>query len=226
MSESEKLSFGYWSDPLCIWAYVAQPKLDRVLQRHGHHVAVDYHIVPVFGDVMERFTSGAWAKAGPEGRIHTTREIAHRFGFHEVDGSAWRDACPASSWAPSVAAKGIGILCQAGDAPESALPSYLHALRTAFFVENRNIALRDEQLRVAEQIGVQASALEKLLDNGRALAALCGDHQMKDKLRIQGSPSYVFDGGRAILYGNVSEGVVMATVEEFLGGHKPGASRC
>lgn len=220
------VKFSYWSDPLCIWAYVAQRKLQRVLNRHADRVEVDYRVVPVFGDVKERFERGVWSKGGPQGRVEKTREIAMRFGHTEVDGSAWLTACPASSWAPSVAAKGVGLLASRGEVAPEGLPEYLHALRCAFFVDNSNIALRTEQLRIAEACCIPRAPLEHLLDDGQALAALCQDHQLKDILRIQGSPSYVFDAGRAILYGNVSEGVIMATVEEFLGGRRPGSSRC
>lgn len=46
-----------------------------------------------------------------------------------------------------------------------------------------------------------------------------------DDLRGAGS-TVVFDGGRAMLYGNVSEGVLRATVAELVAGVEPGASRC
>ena len=38
--------------------------------------------------------------------------------------------------------------------------------------------------------------------------------------------SMVFDGGRAVLYGNVHEGVLQATIEQLLAGDDAGASRC
>ena len=65
----KRLKFSYWSDPLCIWALVAQEKLERVLAELGEHVRVDYRIVPVFGSVPWRFNEGPWAKDGVEGRL-------------------------------------------------------------------------------------------------------------------------------------------------------------
>ena len=46
-----RLKFSYWSDPLCIWALVAQQKLERVLTELGEHVRVDYRVIPVFGSL-------------------------------------------------------------------------------------------------------------------------------------------------------------------------------
>jgi hypothetical protein len=74
--------------------------------------------------------------------------------------------------------------------------------------------------------GIAREGIEGALDDGRALAALWEDHQERETLGIQGSPTYVFDDGRAILYGNVSEGVINATVDELLGGTIAGRSDC
>ena len=55
---------------------------------------------------------------------------------------------------------------------------------------------------------------------------MCEDHAEKERLRIQGSPTYVFDGGRAMLYGNFDYGILRSTVEELVRGAGPGGSAC
>ena len=95
---SPAVPFDYWSDPLCIWAYVAQEKLDHLLGRYGDALTVRYRVVPVFGSLRHRFSEGSWAADGIEGRVAKTREIAARFGHTEVSGEVWRVACPESSW--------------------------------------------------------------------------------------------------------------------------------
>ena len=54
-SDDRRIAFSYWSDPLCIWAYVAQDKLDRTLREWGEKLDVSYRIVPVFGSLPWRF---------------------------------------------------------------------------------------------------------------------------------------------------------------------------
>ncbi len=55
---------------------------------------------------------------------------------------------------------------------------------------------------------------------------MCEDHAEKERLRIQGSPTYVFDGGRAMLYGNFDYGILRSTVEELVRRAGPGGSAC
>lgn len=227
MSEaSPPLRFGYWSDPLCIWAFVAQPKLEHLLSRFGERLQADYHVVPVFGSVAQRFREGPWAKHGVAGRVEATARVAARFGHPEVTGAVWRDACPASSWGPGCALKAVSVLQDDGLVDADAFAAFQWALRCAFFVDNRNVCLRQVQLQVAEHCGIPRQPFCDALDNGRALSLLWEDAERKEQQGIQGSPTFVFDGGRAVLYGNVSEGIVLATAEELVGPEQPGCSSC
>ena len=216
-----RTTFSYWSDPLCIWALVAQEKLNRILQELGEHLHVDYRIVPVFGDVAWRFTDGPWAKDGVAGRVAATRKIADQAGRHDVSGECWRRAMPASSWAPAAAIKAVFA---GNDVAVGA--EYQRLLRERFFVAEENIAHRAVQLAVAEELGLARAPIEAGLDDGSALAAVCADHAEKERLRLQGSPTYVFDGGRAMLYGNFGYGILRSTVEELVRGLRPGGSAC
>ena len=219
-----RLSFSYWSDPLCVWALVAQKKLDRVLADLGDQVRVDYRIVPVFGSVPWRFAQGPWAKEGVDGRVAATRRIAEQGGRPDVSGECWRRAMPATSWAPAAAIKAVFALEDGRG--EEAGPVYQRALRERFFVGEQNIALRSVQLELAEELGLPRGPLEARLDDGSALAHVCEDYAEKERLRIQGSPTYVFDGGRAMLYGNFDDRILRGTVEELLRGAGPGGSAC
>lgn len=219
------VKFAYWSDPLCIWAFVAQDKLDRVLDELGDRLSVDYHVVPVFGSVPWRLERGAWKDVGIEGRIQATRDIAASHGHPEVSGTCWRDP-PPSSWAPGCAIKAVQALEARQQVPAGTAATFQRRLRAAFFVDERNVARRTVQLEVAETLGVPCAQLETRLDDGTAMAALWEDHLEKERLRIQGSPTYVFEGGRAMLYGNFPFGILQATVEELVKGTTPEGSQC
>jgi len=219
-----RVKFSYWSDPLCIWALVAQEKLNRVLAELGEYVRVDYRIVPVFGSIRWRFTEGPWAKDGPEGRVVATRKIAQEGGRLDVSGECWRTVQPASSWAPAAAIKAVFALPDGQG--EVVGPDYQRALRERFFVDEANIALRSVQLGLAEEMGLARAPIEACLDDGSALAQVCEDHAEKERLRLQGSPTYVFDGGRAMLYGNFDYRILLGTVEELVRGVRPGGSAC
>lgn len=221
-----RIPFEYWSDPLCIWAFVAQDKLDTLLAEHGHRLDVSYRIIPVFGSVPHRFAKGSWSEAGPEGRAASTRRVAHARGHAEVTGQVWVDDPPASSWASGMAAKAAFAMEAAGEAGEGAGAGYLLALRRAFFVDDRNIARRDVQLQLAEELELDRTAFVRRLDDGSALASLYEDHLERESLRLQGSPTFVFDGGRAQLYGNFDHAILDATVESLEKGLDVGGSNC
>lgn len=222
------VTFDYWSDPLCIWAYVTQARHDAVLERFGEVVEVRTRLVPVFGSVVHRFREGAWSEAGVEGRVATTARVAAEHGPPgcEVDGSVWRTDCPASSWAPAMAVAGVGLLEEEGAAPQGSQGRYLRALRCRFFEDNVNMARRAEQLAVARRLDLDPEALAATLDDGRALAALYEDHEAREAQCVQGSPTYVFAGGRTMIYGNFDQDVLFATVQAYLEGEGAGGSRC
>jgi predicted DsbA family dithiol-disulfide isomerase len=113
-----------------------------------------------------------------------------------------------------------------GAAAPGAAAAWLRESRIAFFVRNENIARRDVQEACAVQLGLPWAEVAASLDDGTAIARVWSSHEERQRLGIQGSPSWVMDGGRAVLYGNVNESVLQATIEALLRGQDAGASRC
>lgn len=226
MTTTDRITLGHWSDPFCIWAYVAQPKLDRVLEAHSHQLDVQYHIVPVFGSMPARFTSGSWAAKGPAGRAEVCQRIAMEHRGNEISGEVWLKDPPTSSWAAGAAAKAVTVLEEQGTVAPGTGGRFIGQLRDRFFEDNRNTARRSEQLAIAEALDVPRAALEALLDDGTGLSRLWEDHAERERLRLQGSPTYVFDGGRAQLYGNFNYAILEATINELARGLEVGGSVC
>lgn len=222
----DRLVIDYWSDPLCIWAFVAQPRLEAVLRHHGDRIDLRFRVVPVFGSIPQRFTTGSWSEKGPTGKAEVTRRVARKFGREDVDGQVWIDDAPASSWASGAAVKAAQSVEVAGLAEPGAAARYLLAMREAFFLDNRNVARRSVQLDLTERIGLPAGAFAAHIDDGTATAALFEDFQDKETAGILGSPTWVFDGGRAHLYGNFDEKILHHTVDTLVNGLDVGGSPC
>ena len=216
----------YWSDPLCIWAFVAQPKLDAIVAEFGACLDISYRVVPVFGSVDWRFREGPWKAGGVAGRVEATARVAAEHGHTAITGAVWQDDPPASSWSPGAALKAAFALEDEGLIPPGRAAVYQWALRRRFFEDNVNVARRSEQLALAASLDLPVVALAERLDDGRALAALWEDQRLREESMIAGSPTWVFDGGRAKLYGNFDFGVLHATVEQLLGGLAGGCSHC
>jgi predicted DsbA family dithiol-disulfide isomerase len=222
--ETRRIPLGYWSDPFCIWAYVAEEKLDRVLDHHSGRVEVVHHVIPVFGSIPARFREGPWASAGGAGRAEASRRIAKEQRGVEISGQVWLEDPPSSSWAAGAAAKAVSAIEARGEAAPGAGGRYLRGLRDWFFERNVNTARRVHQLALAEALEIPRGPLEAALDDGTALALLWEDQAERERLRLQGSPTYVFDGGRALLYGNFDYAILDATIRELERGLDTGGS--
>ena len=73
----------------------------------------------------------------------------------------------------------------------------------------------DIQCEIAEALGADIGAIEKLIHSGGAFARLATDYQDADKMRIEGSPSFVLNEGRQKLYGNVGFRLIAANIQEL-----------
>ena len=144
------------------------------------------------------------------------RHSAEAFPEISVHPDLWLTVRPASSMAAHLFVKSVQ-LDEAGDgcAPGSA-DETLRALRRAFFEEARDISTWPVQCDVAAAAGVDPARVEALIHDGRAFAALAGDYQEAEALRIQGSPTYLLNGGRQKLFGNVGFRIIEANIQELL----------
>ena len=90
------------------------------------------------------------------------------------------------------------------------------AFRCGFFRDCRDIARWDVQCELADALGVDINAIEKSIHDGTAFARLATDYQDADKMRIEGSPSFVLNEGRQKLYGDVGFRIIEANIQELL----------
>ena len=69
-------------------------------------------------------------------------------------------------------------------------------------------------------------AVQSAINDGTAVAALMNDYQRGKTQGIKGSPSYVINEGRQILYGNIGYRVLFANIHELLNHPGGEASWC
>ena len=49
----------YFSDILCVWAYIAQPRLDEAEAQFGRQIDIQARFCPVFGDTARKMASSS-----------------------------------------------------------------------------------------------------------------------------------------------------------------------
>jgi predicted DsbA family dithiol-disulfide isomerase len=221
----------YFSDLLCVWAYVAQVRLDELRRRFGARVSIDHRFVSIFGDTATRIGARWSDRGGFEGYADHVREVVGGFEHVEVHPDVWRRDAPAGSYAPHVFVRAAALALDDGELedPQGARPlteELAWRLRLAFFRDLRNVAREDVQLEVAESIGLAREAILDRIRDGRAHAALAADHEAAAGKEIAGSPTFLMNDGRQKLYGNVGYRVIEANVEELLRDARDGASWC
>lgn len=200
-----------YSDLLCVWAYVAQTRLQELRRRFGDRVAVENRFCSIFGDTASKIGSGWADRGGYAGFSRHVHEVGQRFGL-EVHPDLWLRTRPLSSAGAHLFLKAVALACEgAGPAEDAA-----RVLRQAFFCEGRDIADWHVQCEVAESVGADRAAVEEAIRSGAAFARLAADFDDSARLRIEGSPTILLNEGRQRLYGNVGYRVLEANVEELL----------
>ena len=211
----------YFSDVLCIWAYASQARVDAVKEKFGDAVRIKHQFCSVFGDTGRKITASWKDKGGYDGFNAHLRQVAERFPHIEVHPEIWLTTRPATSSSAHLFMKAVQ---QWGHESGMARTPYtgsifdqvLWALRCAFFRDGRDMARWDVQCEIAKAFGVDIGAIEQCIHNGIAFARLAADYQDADKMRIEGSPSFVLNEGRQKLYGNIGFRLIEANIQELL----------
>ena len=89
-------------------------------------------------------------------------------------------------------------------------------MRLAFFAEGRDISDWQVQAAVAEELGLPLGPIEAQIRSGAAIAALGADTKLAEENKINGSPTFLMNAGRQILYGNVGYRLIEANLNELL----------
>ncbi|NNJ91551.1 MAG: hypothetical protein HKP55_07745 [Gammaproteobacteria bacterium] len=82
--------------------------------------------------------------------------------------------------------------------------------------------------KLVTEMGIDWDQVFALIENGEAYAQLYQDEELKRQYCVQGSPCFVLNEGRQVLYGNVGYRIVEANITELLEReeHLEGASWC
>ena len=212
----------YFSDVLCIWAYATQARVDAVKEKFGDTVRLDYRFCSVFGDTARKITS-TWRDKGEYAGFNShLRKVAQQFPHIDVHPEVWlKTRAPTSASAHLfMTAVQQWQLDREGEGQSGSMTSIfdkvMWAFRCGVFRDCRDIARWDVQCELAEALGVDIDAIEKRIHDGTAFARLAADYQDAEKMRIEGSPSFVLNEGRQKLYGDVGFRIIEANIQELL----------
>lgn len=230
------ITIDYFTDMLCIWAYGGQVRVDELKQRFGDEIRLNYRFISIFASACEQIEKNWSDREGYQGFNHHLNHVAAGWDHVQCNSRLWLECRPRSSITSHVVLKAVSLLEQQGNLPanptdnagKSCFETLMWNIRKAFFEQGINISEFSALQPLVEQQGIDWQAVKQLIENGEAFASLNQDEQLRHQYCLQGSPSYVLNEGRQVLYGNVGYRIIEANVLELLhGGEHPGdASWC
>ena len=216
---SEPVQVDYYTDVLCIWAWISQRRVDALANAFGDRVDINYRCINVFGDALHKLEQLWQHRGGIDAYAEHVHEVAGQFDL-SVHPGIWQAIQPRSSLNAHLVVKAVSLISPGH------LAGALFAIREAFFELAKDISDFDSLIEIVSGVGVTAEDIRHHLANGQAAARLMADYQQAETLKLRGSPSFVLNEGRQILFGNVGYRVLHANVEELLNRPEADASWC
>lgn len=212
MAENEAtIEIDYYSDLLCAWAWIAQPRLEEVHRQWGERLRIRHRFVDIFGDAHHKIPKQWGSSDGFEKFHQHVTQSAAPFEHVSIHPRLWRECRPRSSMQPHLLLRAVGLA-----AGEQSLEQMALCLRQAFFAEGRDISDISLLMELITDQGLDANAVRRNIDNGSAIAALSSDLRSAAELGVRGSPTWILNNGRQVLYGNVGYRILGANIEELL----------
>ena len=233
MDKPVAIQVDYFSDVLCIWAYIAQIRVDELCNEYGEKVILNYHFIPIFGCIEKRLGEGWKEKGGFEGYNKHVLEVCKDFGHLEVHPMVWLENVPKSSAGCHHFLSAVKLLESKDLIPGERQSEYdgrtpfeetLWRMRLAFFRDLKNIGGLDVQ--IAESLHLPIQSIIDTMESGEAMARMCCDNELKDQYKIEGSPTYILNSGRQKLFGNVGYKIIDANIREILNRRENQLSWC
>lgn len=218
---NRELVIDYYTDILCVWAWVAQRRIEELDKKLGGRIELRHHYMDVFGDVPGKMNTQWGSRGEYVGFAEHVQVSASVFDYAHVNPRIWREVKPVTSANAHLLLKAIEISYDKKRSIELAF-----VFRSAFFIDACDIGDLEVLKELVKANGLEPDVIAESIDNGSAMAALMGDYQRSRQQGLKGSPSYVLDEGRQTLYGNVGYRVLLANIEELLKNPGDEASWC
>ncbi|MFT6310309.1 MAG: putative DsbA family dithiol-disulfide isomerase [Porticoccus sp.] len=218
---TQALVIDYYSDVLCVWAWIAQRRIEELHKNFGSSIQFNYYYVDIFGDVATKMANQWASKGGYEGFAVHVKKSCDDYDAVTINPKTWVEVKPTTSANAHLLLKAVELNFAGNAAIDMAL-----TIRKGFFESGVDISNLDCLYQLIESSGLDVALLKASVNNGEAIAALMSDYQQAKQNAIKGSPSYVMDGGRQTLYGNVGYRVLSANTEELLKRPEKEASWC
>jgi len=140
----EPIRISYFSDVLCVWAYIAQIRLDELHTTFQNKIAIEPHFVSVFGNTREKLENRWRDKGGFNGYSNHVQEVTKKFSHVTIHPDIWTQVIPPSSTSCHLFLHAIQLLerKEIVQPSEKVFEKATWAFREAFFTKLANVSDR------------------------------------------------------------------------------------
>lgn len=217
----ERITIDYFSDILCVWAWITQRRIDELNKHFANKIKIRYQYIDIFGDTATRIQEQWGDKGLHEGFGDHVVKSAAPYESAIVSSNVWHKTRPATSANAHMVLKAVEL----GYSRQLAI-EFAATLRKAFFIDAIDIGNLETIFDLVRNNDIDPIPINTSITNGEALAALMCDYQNAKQYEIKGSPCFVMNEGRQILFGNVGYRVLRTNIEELLSNTANEASWC
>jgi len=218
---SATLVIDYYSDVLCVWAWIAQRRLEELKEEWGGQIELRPHYINLFGDTNTRMHE-KWGERGLfEGFGRHVLDAAAPYDNAPVNPDIWKNVRPLTSSNAHLVLKAVELAYSVDVSSGLAL-----LIQKSFFVDLVDIGDLRKVLLLAEQSNLSVDRINELIGNGAAGAALMQDYHKAKDLNIKGSPTWIMNNGRQELFGNIGYRILSGNIKEVLARPQHEASWC
>ncbi len=220
-NSSSPILIDYYTDVLCVWAWIAQPRLEELRKQWGDKIKIQHRYVDIFGNASSKIPA-QWGELDGFDKFHDhVQHAAAPYEHTEIHPDIWTRVRPNSSITAHLFLKAVAIA-----ANESQMDTMATMIRRQFFTQATDIGDLEILLGMCDDLPIDREEVLTALTDGRAMSALSTDMKSGRETAIKGSPSWVLNNGRQILYGNVGYRILSSNIEELLNNPTEEASWC
>lgn len=206
----------YFTDLLCVWAYLNQVRIDELESKLRDQVEIEPRFCSVFGDVPGKLERSWAERGGAEAYAKHIQKVVSSYDHVSVHKDVWSKIAPYSSMPAHLFLCAVRCLERDGAIEFGEYAHTCWAVRSAFFRDAKDISMHHTLCEVAESCRLPVAKIEEGIKCGRAHAELSSDLELGRQYDIKLSPSMVLNEGRQRLNGNVGFRVIEANVKELM----------
>ena len=215
----QAIKIDYFTDTLCVWAYIAQTRMDELASEFGESIEIHSRFIPVFGHAHKKIDSQWQAKGGRQGYAEHVNKVASGFDHISVHPDIWVNNTPQSSLPSHLYLSAIKLLEQQGNIETGTFTQTAWHVRQAFFTQCADISNTSVLFSLFEEKELPLAMIENSVKSGEAFAVLSEDIKLASEMTVKASPTMIFNEDRQRLTGNVGYRIIQANIRELL--HSP-----